>query len=140
MAICFVISFALSRQGPIFSRMLTAKYNLKQFDDVPRQSEDSPTIQVDTTHTREGQVNPVLKIWNEYKEQHSYRVISQEFWELKRGKDLENLSNIDLNGRRFAVGFYSCPLQAGNRLHHFFNAMIWSIVTFDSSLLTTSFR
>ena len=24
-------------------------------------------------------------------------------------------------GRSFAVAYYSCPLQAGNRLHHFFN-------------------
>jgi len=31
--------------------------------------------------------------------------------------------------RRFAVGYYSCPLQAGNRLHHFFNSFLWAVVT-----------
>ena len=27
----------------------------------------------------------------------------------------------DPHHRKFAVAFYSCPLQAGNRMHHFFN-------------------
>ena len=31
--------------------------------------------------------------------------------------------------RRYAVGFYSCPLQAGNRLHHFVNSFIWAVIT-----------
>jgi hypothetical protein len=35
----------------------------------------------------------------------------------------------DFVRRKFAVGFYSCPHQAGNRLHHFMNAMAWAIVT-----------
>jgi hypothetical protein len=35
----------------------------------------------------------------------------------------------DLLRRRFAVGFYSCPHQGGNRLHHFLNAFAWAIAT-----------
>lgn len=31
--------------------------------------------------------------------------------------------------RKFAVGFFSCPLQAGNRLHHFLSAIAWAITT-----------
>jgi hypothetical protein len=31
--------------------------------------------------------------------------------------------------RKFAVIFYSCPLQAGNRIHHFLTGLYWSIVT-----------
>ena len=27
-----------------------------------------------------------------------------------------------MENRRFAVAYYSCPLQAGNRLHHFYNS------------------
>ena len=32
-------------------------------------------------------------------------------------------------GRKYALAYYSCPLQAGNRLHHFFNGFLWAIVT-----------
>lgn len=38
-------------------------------------------------------------------------------------------SNPDLEHRKFAIGFYACPIQAGNRLHHFFNSMLWAIIT-----------
>ena len=31
--------------------------------------------------------------------------------------------------RKYAIGFYSCPLQAGNRLHSFFNSLLWAILT-----------
>lgn len=33
-----------------------------------------------------------------------------------------------LERRRYAVAYYSCPHQAGNRLHHLFNSVLWSIV------------
>lgn len=35
----------------------------------------------------------------------------------------------DPTHRRYLVAFYSCPLQAGNRLHHFLSGFYWSIVT-----------
>jgi hypothetical protein len=38
-------------------------------------------------------------------------------------------SNPDLEHRKFAIGFYACPIQAGNRLHHFFNCFLWAIIT-----------
>jgi len=38
-------------------------------------------------------------------------------------------SNPDLEHRKFAIGFYACPIQAGNRMHHFFNSMLWAILT-----------
>ncbi|CAJ1949402.1 unnamed protein product [Cylindrotheca closterium] len=130
---CFVIAFALSHQAPEVSRMLTAEHKPKSAGrtrDHPssRSSNVDVTIQTDTTHMKES-TNPVLELWNEYKEQHSHRSLSHEWWELRENGNLENKSNIDLNGRKFSVGFYSCPLQAGNRLHHFFNSLIWSIVT-----------
>jgi hypothetical protein len=31
--------------------------------------------------------------------------------------------------RTFALAYYSCLLQAGNRLHHYFNNLLWAIVT-----------
>jgi hypothetical protein len=33
------------------------------------------------------------------------------------------------HNRTFTVGVYSCPLEAGNRLHHFFNGFLWAVVT-----------
>lgn len=48
-----------------------------------------------------------LQIMEEYKKRHS----------------VETLSRPDPN-RRFAVAFYSCPLQAGNRLHHFMSGTL----------------
>jgi hypothetical protein len=35
----------------------------------------------------------------------------------------------DPHHRDYALSFYSCPLQAGNRLHHFLNSFLWSILT-----------
>jgi hypothetical protein len=35
----------------------------------------------------------------------------------------------DPHHRKFSVVFYSCPLQAGNRIHHFTTSVYWSIVT-----------
>ena len=55
----------------------------------------------------------VLRI---YKSQHSDEVLREA---CRSGCD----------ERTFLVGYYSCPLQAGNRLHHFTNAFIWAIVT-----------
>ncbi|CAB9500983.1 expressed unknown protein [Seminavis robusta] len=31
--------------------------------------------------------------------------------------------------RSYALAFYSCPLQVGNRWHHFMNSFLWSILT-----------
>lgn len=31
--------------------------------------------------------------------------------------------------RKYAVVFYSCPVQAGNRFHHYLTGMLWSILT-----------
>eukprot|EP00980_Cylindrotheca_fusiformis_P007886 scaffold1678_cov80-Cylindrotheca_fusiformis.AAC.3 len=94
--------------------------------------------------------DPVQSLWDEYMEQHSEQVLQQEwtdFWKSTSDTDGASSSNnnnhnvstitlmnhnhhhFSLNGRKFAIGYYSCPLQAGNRLHHFFNSLIWSIVT-----------
>ena len=31
--------------------------------------------------------------------------------------------------RKYIVGVYSCPLEAGNRLHRFMNALLWAVLT-----------
>lgn len=48
-----------------------------------------------------------VQVMEQYKQWHSIDA-------LKRNPDLEH--------RKFAIGFYSCPFQAGNRLHNFFNS------------------
>jgi hypothetical protein len=55
---------------------------------------------------------PVLRVWDNYKRWHSHQSLIQQ---------PEN--------RQFVIGYYSCPLQAGNRLHDFWNSMIVAIVT-----------
>lgn len=126
-----MIAFALSQRDLSVFRMLTVddkpEHELVS-DPSAQESYGDATIQTDNTRMKKSS-NQVLEIWNEYKEQHSQRSLSHEWWELRQGGKWENTSNIDLKGRKFSIGFYSCPLQAGNRLHHFFNSLIWSIVT-----------
>lgn len=59
------------------------------------------------------------RLWEEYQQWHSQESLEQDM--------LTDPYNI--TARKFAVGYYSCPLQAGNRLHHFFNSLIWAVVT-----------
>jgi hypothetical protein len=35
----------------------------------------------------------------------------------------------DIKSRKFAMAFYQCPIQAGNRLHHFWNNLLWAVLT-----------
>ena len=42
-------------------------------------------------------------------------------------KESESCNSI--KQRKFIVGVYSCPQEAGNRLHRFMNALLWSILT-----------
>jgi hypothetical protein len=53
-----------------------------------------------------------LQVFRQYQEWHSEESVRQQ---------PEN--------RTFALAYYSCPLQAGNRLHHYFNNLLWAIVT-----------
>jgi hypothetical protein len=47
----------------------------------------------------------------------------------KRWHSVDNLLRNDTFGRKYAIAFYQCPLQAGNRMHHFFNDFLWAILT-----------
>jgi hypothetical protein len=53
-----------------------------------------------------------LQVMDQYKKWHSNEALQR-----------------DPNDRRYALGFYSCPFQAGNRFFHFMNALQWAIVT-----------
>lgn len=60
-----------------------------------------------------------MDLWDEYVSQHSDQALRDEF-EQNGLKDSQ---------RKFAIGFYSCPLQTGNRMHDFTNSLIWAILT-----------
>jgi hypothetical protein len=57
-------------------------------------------------------INSVQTMWADYKQRHGHESL------------LRHPEN-----RTFVVGYYSCPYQAGNRLHDFMNALIVAIVT-----------
>lgn len=65
---------------------------------------------------RQRQIGIAEAMLEEYRMKHSVDTLRQE--------SLEQLAN-----RKYAMGYFSCPLQAGNRLHHFANSLIWAIVT-----------
>jgi hypothetical protein len=80
---------------------------------------NTTAITLDLLPTTLENENSVLKVWNKYKQEHSQSALMRD-WQ-------QNVTNT--NPRKFAVGYYSCPLQAGNRLHHFFNSLVWAVVT-----------
>jgi hypothetical protein len=47
----------------------------------------------------------------------------------KRWHSVDNLIRNDTVGRKYAMAFYRCPMEAGNRMHHFFNDFFWAILT-----------
>jgi hypothetical protein len=57
------------------------------------------------------QLTPV-RILNEYIQRHS-----------------DQAMRTNNHGRKYTVAYYSCPMHAGNRLFHFFNTIVWSVVT-----------
>ena len=46
----------------------------------------------------------------------------------QRWHSVESLRQ-DPHHRKYSIVFYSCPIQAGNRLHHYMNGVVWSILT-----------
>jgi len=62
-----------------------------------------------------------VRIMELYKQQHGHDALLRDY--------SSSSSKTNLDQRRYAVGFYVCPLSAGNRLHEFFNYMLWAVVT-----------
>jgi hypothetical protein len=62
----------------------------------------------------------VLDLIEEYKKRHSILAL-----EMARNSTTEE----EWTSRRFVLGTYSCPYQAGNRLNHFFSALAFALVT-----------
>ena len=46
----------------------------------------------------------------------------------------QQLDCSSLRNRKFMLAYYSCPAEAGNRLHWFFNSILWGIIT-DRTIL-----
>ena len=85
-----------------------------------------------------------LQVLREYQEQHSDRVLWEEYNLKMMGSPVPDKTNghnnnNNIKDRRFAVAYYSCPRRAGNFLHYFFNAVTWSIIH-NRTVLWTFFR
>ena len=76
-------------------------------------------------------VDDVWRLWQQYQQEHSVDALQKEIREGDGGlsSQWKNIASHYNDTRRFAVGYYSCPLQAGNRLHHFMNSLIWAVIT-----------
>lgn len=75
-------------------------------------------------HHGEEQAQQVLK---RYMSMHSVQQLKLECPSSARGN--YSIACPGLCHRKFAVAFYACPFQAGNRLHHFLTSMAWAIAT-----------
>ena len=84
---------------------------------------------------------PLLEM-QEYIRQHSDQQLRMELKECKRQfearPDSDEMRAFDplnendcphLAQRKFMIAYYSCPHQAGNRIHHFLNGMFWAMVS-----------
>ncbi len=69
------------------------------------------------------------QVLQRYIQMHSVRQLEFECPEYGHEHFVLETDCPDLARRRFAVGFYACPQQAGNRLHHFMSTMAWAITT-----------
>lgn len=65
-----------------------------------------------------------IQLLEQYKKQHSNVVLQSEITMNQHGT-IDYQQN---QRQHFVIGYYSCPYQVGNRFHHFFNTMIWSII------------
>jgi hypothetical protein len=73
--------------------------------------------------SQQGRINyymGALQAMEQYKSWHSVEALKQS---------LSSSDDADLKKRRYAIGFYSCPQQLGNRMHQFMNSLLWAILT-----------
>jgi hypothetical protein len=75
-----------------------------------------------------GQDSPATEVKLEESDLLAPYIPLKVFQQYQKWHSAESLENFPHN-RTFAVGYYSCPLEAGNRLHHFFNGLLWAVVT-----------
>jgi hypothetical protein len=118
----FAISILTNRSNTNFyqSRDLTLEESGSLHDDsagnVTNFEKYEPSEVKKATNAKQSFATIPHQILNEYKKWHSNDVLMSE-------------TSNHLNDRSFAMAYYSCPLQAGNRMHHFLNSIIWAIVT-----------
>ena len=80
-----------------------------------------------------------LALMRDYIRQHGKQTLQQEWDHCQKNSSPHpqgNLARIanstacaPLAKRTFVMGWYSCPLEAGNRLHKYMNHLLWAIVT-----------
>jgi hypothetical protein len=80
----------------------------------------SPSIVAPPSNTRVVEMPPAQQAWANFQKWHSKNALSME---------VQQQPQHNSTSRKFIVGYYSCPNQAGNRLHDFWNALIVAIIT-----------
>jgi hypothetical protein len=73
-----------------------------------------------------------MKLWLQHVQWHSQAQLEKEWNDCNQWGNLTSLTNETcpaLANRKFIMAMYSCPLQAGNRLHKFTNSMLYGILT-----------
>jgi hypothetical protein len=109
----FLLSFSLNIIPlPDDAFVVSSYLNSRVFEASARDVLPAPTTKVKLEESDLLAPYLPLKVFHQYQKWHS----------------AESLERYPHN-RTFAVGYYSCPLQAGNRLHHFFNGLLWAVVT-----------
>jgi hypothetical protein len=106
---------------------------------------------------KETSLENILRLWRAYRREHSEAALVKEWYDHQRQlHELYQSRNGTLNEsgvstwqnttrrpinytsstsgqqehqRRYALALYSCPFQAGNRMHHFFNSVVWAVIT-----------
>jgi len=69
-------------------------------------------------------------LFDRYKRQHGQEQLMREMQQCRdRNSYTGGFGCPELDNRKFLVAYYTCPEQAGNRLHQFINGMIWAVVT-----------
>lgn len=71
-----------------------------------------------------------FQVMKDYVQQHSQAQLIKEWNGCTFHNETTNWTACPfLKDRKFVVGLYSCPQEAGNRLHAFMNALLWAIST-----------
>jgi hypothetical protein len=108
---------------------------------VPKEISMEIILRLWSTYRREHSEDALVKEWYDHQEQLRELYQSRNgtlnesgvsMWRSTTKRSINSTSSAtgqQEHQRRYALALYSCPFQAGNRLHHFFNSVIWAVIT-----------
>ena len=137
---------SITGSGPLLTKSNNENNNNNN-NGLSSSSSSSQLQQHDNDKYIHDAVKNILQLYDTYKEQHSSMTLYNEWLEVEEilnrtTKEYDDGGNMNISfnlsyellnskliQRKYSVVFYSCPYQAGNRIHHFLNGIIWSIIT-----------